>query len=65
VITTENTKEKKQRKSKFIIGDVVRFKTGGNPMTVLSVKGNDVELVWFEEDEKKEGWSPASQLVKE
>jgi len=32
----------------FSVGDVVQLKSGGEPMTVEEVHGNDVSCVWFE-----------------
>jgi uncharacterized protein YodC (DUF2158 family) len=32
----------------FVVGDVVRLKSGGDPMTVEEVDGNDISCVWFE-----------------
>lgn len=32
----------------FAVGDVVKLKSGGEPMTVEQVEGDDVSCVWFE-----------------
>ncbi len=32
----------------FSVGDVVQLKSGGEPMTVEEVDGNDISCVWFE-----------------
>ena len=39
----------------FAVGDVVRLKSGGPRMTVLSANGEDVQCVWFEGSTRVQG----------
>jgi len=32
----------------FVVGDVVRLKSGGESMTIEEIDGDDISCVWFE-----------------
>ena len=48
----------------FKIGDVVQLKSGGPPMTVKALDGDDLICIWFDGKRTLDGRFPAGALAK-
>lgn len=48
----------------FKVGDIVQLKSGGPPMTVKALDGDDVICMWFEGKRTLDGRFPAETLGK-
>lgn len=44
--------ESLDKESELIVGDVVRLRAGGLPMTVEHASGGETKCVWFDKDQK-------------